>query len=363
MAKIILFTGAGIGVPVGLPTTSDFATTITKIKNNNPLLKYVFEYLGESSNDIEKLLFTLEELNSDDNATFNIIKNLMLKTNVPEDASKYIDLDDNLPETAKIKNSIHEFNAQVKNAIVFIKKEIYNKLNNFDRMKAFYLYYNLFKEIKTAAPGYKLSFYTANYDLTFDEAFHRETAKWDEIGINKLNDLFVEKRGRLILDKSIHNDEESIKYVKIHGSLNWHYDIDNNITKSGGVTIPDNPNAMPLIYPGFKGFIDYEPFKTFHDHLASDLDEAYAVIFIGFAFRDQYINFMLENALRRRKARKNWLFVQCFNPTPLNKYPSDSRLPYFAKELKDMFFLYNECFEVKENPLSIIGKALHQPLR
>ncbi|MGA2315947.1 MAG: SIR2 family protein [Thermodesulfobacteriota bacterium] len=350
MSKIILFTGGGIGVPVGLPTTTDFVSTITKIRDNNPILKYVFEYLGKSSNDIEKLLFTLEELNREDNSTFKIIKNVVTEGN--------------LPETVKIMENISSFNSQVKNAIDSIKKEIFNKLNNFNRIKAFSLYYNLFKEITTAVPGYKLSFSTTNYDLTFDDAFQSDTAKWDDIGIKKINDFFVEDRGRFILKTGFRKDnDDDMTFVKIHGSLNWHYDSGKNITKSGGVTTPDDPNTMPLIYPGFKGFIEDEPFKAFHDHLAADLDKAYAAIFIGFAFRDQYINFMLENALRRRQAKKNALFVQCFNPARIDEYPSNSRLPYFAKEFKDMFFLYNESFEVKENPLSIIGKALHQKLR
>jgi hypothetical protein len=84
---------------------------------------------------------------------------------------------------------------------------------------------------------------------------------------------------------------------------------------------------------------------------------------IGFAFRDQYINFMLENTLRRRLDGRNTLWIQCFNSARLDEYPSDSRLPYFADKFKDIFFLYSENFQIKENPLSIIGKALHQRLR
>ena len=126
MSKIILFTGSGIGVPVGLPTTTDFVSTITKIRDNNPILKYVFEYLGKSSNDIENLLFTLAELNREDNSTFKIIKNVVTEGN--------------LPETVKIMENISSFNSQVRNAIDSIKKEIFNKLNTFNRIKAFSLY-------------------------------------------------------------------------------------------------------------------------------------------------------------------------------------------------------------------------------
>lgn len=330
-------------------TATGFNKTIENIKYSNALLKFVFDSLGGSSNDIEKILFTLEEFNRDDNSTFNIIKRV---------------IESSRPYGAKIMGSISSLKTQIKNSIISVKKEIFETLNNFNREDSFSLYYNLFKEIKTAIPGYKISFYTTNYDLTFDDAFHRYSDKWNGIGIKGLNDFFIRDRGRLTLRPSVVNDSnEAVKFVKMHGSLDWHYDHEKNITKSGSVTTPSDPNLMPLIYPGFKGFIEDEPFKTFHDHFAFDLNEADAVIFIGFSFRDQFINFILEITLRRRLDNRNTLWIHCFNPAHLDEYPLDSRLPYFADKFKDIFFLYHEYFQIKENPLSIIGKGLSQPFR
>jgi hypothetical protein len=158
-------------------------------------------------------------------------------------------------------------------------------------------------------------------------------------------------------------NDDVVRYIKIHGSLDWHIDNANNITRSIVSTTPDDPNSVPLIYPGFKGFIENEPFKSFHDRLALDMNEAYAAIFIGFAFRDQYINFILDSTLKRRLTKKNALFVQCFNPASLNDYPSDSKLPYFANNYPDLFFHYPEGIQIKENPLSLYGNVLHQPFQ
>jgi len=143
MTKVIIFTGAGIGPPLNLPITTGFNQIIEKIRNNNPSLKHVFETIGASSNDIEKLLFTLEELNREDNTTLNIIKSV---------------IESNRPEGVKIMQSIAGVKHQIKNAIAAIKKDIFNMLNEFDREASFFLYYNLFKELKQQPPDMKYPF-------------------------------------------------------------------------------------------------------------------------------------------------------------------------------------------------------------
>lgn len=349
--KIVIFTGAGIGVPLNLPISTGFAETIDQIKEFN--LNDVFGYLGQSCNDIEKILFALEELNKEDNLTFNIFKNTVEKISdgVP------------IPEGVPIIHKLNTFKFDVNRAITQIKKDIFKRLKSFDTEAAFSLYYNLLSELTTTYSGYEIFFYTTNYDLSLEDAYTQHPEKWEKIGIKDINFLFSEDRGKYILKpEKLDENNGVIKYIKIHGSLDWHFDNANNITRSCVGTTPDDPNSVPLIYPGYKGFIENEPFKSFHDRLALDMNEAYAAIFIGFAFRDQYINFILESALKRRKKeRGNGLYIHCFNPAPLSDYPSDSRLPYFANTYPDFFFHYPEGFQIKENPLSPLS-ALHQPL-
>ncbi len=47
------------------------------------------------------------------------------------------------------------------------------------------------------------------------------------------------------------------------------------------------------MYPGFKGKPTEEPFIKLHEHLRAVAGKAKAAIFIGFAFRDDYINTIL----------------------------------------------------------------------
>ncbi len=54
-----------------------------------------------------------------------------------------------------------------------------------------------------------------------------------------------------------------------------------------------------IIYPGFKGKSQIAFFDIFHNYLASRLSDAHVVIFIGFAFRDEHINTILQSAVGR----------------------------------------------------------------
>ena len=85
--------------------------------------------------------------------------------------------------------------------------------------------------------------------------------------------------------------------TKLHGSIDWQYDSE-DITKSGPHYTREEQNHC-ILYPGYKGVPSEEPFSVFHDHLRNVArgghDVLKAAIFIGFAFRDNYINSILKN--------------------------------------------------------------------
>jgi len=64
-----------------------------------------------------------------------------------------------------------------------------------------------------------------------------------------------------------------------------------------------------------------------HARLHSRLAEADAIMVIGFAFRDAYINNIFDNILRLRKDVK----VIYFNPISIDKFPRDSVVPDLIK--------------------------------
>ena len=50
-----------------------------------------------------------------------------------------------------------------------------------------------------------------------------------------------------------------------------------------------------ILYPGFKDAPEEEPFGLFHQHLEAMISAASHLLFIGFSFRDDYINSLLKN--------------------------------------------------------------------
>ena len=61
--KVVIFTGAGVCVPLGLPTTTGFSDDVNK--NAPPITLSLVKYLRTGSNDIESILSSLESFGKD----------------------------------------------------------------------------------------------------------------------------------------------------------------------------------------------------------------------------------------------------------------------------------------------------------
>ena len=83
------------------------------------------------------------------------------------------------------------------------------------------------------------------------------------------------------------------RLTKLHGSVDWQHENGNIIVGSSNFT-GDHQNHL-ILYPGYKGEPDVEPFRKFHEHLQSVVQKAELAVFVGFAFRDEYINTILSN--------------------------------------------------------------------
>lgn len=317
MKKILVFTGAGMSVPLGLPSTTDF---IAGVKNKSvQITQYIIEYLGSSGEDIEWLLSTLESFKSETALTEFLLEKI--KTTYASISNT------NVPEASKLfLSQISNFKSQASSEITRIKKIIFDKLGQYEPEQALALYVNLIKEIKASFDEVSLSFITTNYDLTFETAIESYQEKWNAIGINEVDFGFSIQFGRPIYNSSQDFNWKSttIEYIKIHGSVDWHRDAVGRCSRSMSNTVPDDPDQMAILYPGFKGVPEFEPFKSMHGRLSIRLAEADLIIVVGFAFRDTYINSIFENTLRIRKD----LDMLYFNPIKIDKFPKNSIVPY-----------------------------------
>ena len=339
MKKILIFTGAGMSVPLGLPTTTDFMTAV----NNGigQITQYIVEYLGSSGGDIEWLLSTLESFKSETALT----EFLLTKIKTSHSSNPHIQ------EVSKIfESQISSFRSQAASEIIRIKKIIFDQLSQYQPEKALALYLNLIKEIKENFGDVALSIITTNYDLTFETAIESYQSEWITAGINDVDFGFSIQFGRPIYNpsKDFNWDSTIIEYLKIHGSVDWHRDARGKCSRSMSSTVPDDPDQMAILYPGFKGVPELEPFISMHGRLNTRLAEADLVIVIGFAFRDTYINSIFENILRIRKD----LEILYFNPVKIDKFPKNSLVPYLTNNYYN-FRHIERGIEVSEKSLQL----------
>jgi len=115
--------------------------------------------------------------------------------------------------------------------------------------------------------------------------------------------------------------------TKLHGSVNWSRDGDDIFISDPGFKGADERHA--IIYPGFKGRPATEPFVTMHQYFVRALSAADALLFVGFAFRDEYINELCERYIRPDAK------VVVVNPGSISRlpFPHGTLLPQIQRGL------------------------------
>lgn len=164
-----------------------------------------------------------------------------------------------------------------------------------------------------------LEIFTTNYDRVLETAFNAAELKietgrrddriefWLEQGVweNILPPPLTDVCGRL---------------TKLHGSVDWQYGEEGKISIGGGFT--QNHANHCILYPGYKGKPTEPPFPLFHDHFSRTIQnpELSAVVFVGFAFRDEHINDLLSEL----PPRTHGIFFTLDNPNgePTNTPPT-----------------------------------------
>lgn len=332
MSKVLIFTGAGFSYPLELPLTTGFKNLIDSSISTN-LRPDLVAFLDHKFGDIEHILSTLEAFQNVNNFPhFIVTETKRYKETSPHNV---------------IRNEFIALGEYAQDSIAKIKRGIYNLLRDFNDDLAADLYISLLKQVRSVYPNAKLSFFTTNYDLTFEAAI--QSPEFDKLNLD-VDFGFKPKFSRFVFDSSINYewDENIIEYKKLHGSLDWVIDNSHNCTRQGAnIPVPADPNKMPLLYPGYKDTPTEEPFKTIHDHLLNRLLDADEVIVIGFAFRDSYINGLFDTALRINQGLK----IKCFNPADIKSLPTESRIRHFKTVYPNRFEYIQEGIEISENPL------------
>ena len=287
---ILVFVGAGGSAavdPEQYPTTIEFFNRLPEEIIQHPLFALVCEFLRTQKEDgqpidIEEVLWSLDKLQEYFSLSRNpntlegwmMTGNRLGRLHANMNASDNIlggmfEIDQNqlVPLQNRINVLVHEF---------YVEPPPNGKLQN---------WISLLQKLEGRDPI--LEIFTTNYDpvleTVIEEANIENVATGRETGRQTtLNTSLWDKPGESIDGRG--------RLTKLHGSVDWQ--------RRGSTIIcsdlyTGDPTRHSILYPGFKGKPDEEPFIKFHEHLQAVVPEAKAAFFIGFAFRDEYINSIL----------------------------------------------------------------------
>lgn len=289
---IVVFAGAGASkavAPEKYPTTVEFFENLPDSITKNELFKQVVVFLkqdsGEGPIDIELLLWRLSELkefcalyqNHKSLPGWIIAGNRLSKSVLKKDIS-----------LAEMTNLMNASSSQIDLLVSKINARVYDLYGQLpDDEQLDNNWTPLLKGL--VGLGAKIELITSNYDMILETALDK--IKVSDIGW----------RGSVVrkLDASLWQKNKSKQELglltKLHGSINWTRNAE-EIFVSDPMFKGDHDTHV-IIYPGFKGRPVDATFLSFHNHFAQALSEASAAIFIGFAFRDEYINDICERSI------------------------------------------------------------------
>jgi len=158
--------------------------------------------------------------------------------------------------------------------------------------------------LATFDTGKESNIYTTNYDRII-ESFCARTEGYE------MRDGFeYDPKTRMNLwrpssfDAPLSDNVKTVKLYKLHGSLNWKVGENGLIERvSPEIRLEHRPTAIHkadiLIYPGSKEPPEDEPFRTIYDRFELEMKETKRCLVIGFSFRDQYLNRIFRDFIRR----------------------------------------------------------------
>jgi len=299
MPTVVVFAGAGASRSVNesqYPTTVEFIRRLPDRILKQSAFELISEYLRShpvagALIDIELLLSALQDLE----AFFALLSD-------PESVPGWVLRSDRLQRLAgpevphsSITERAPALRAAVSSLVDHINAQVFDIYSRIP--EPFELEMNWLPLLEGIVDsGYALELFTTNYDLVIEAALTELEAR-HKIPVNAIR---TGRRSGLYrtLDELLwaRGPSDAVPkpvglLTKLHGSVDW--------SRSPSGIYVGEPNfkgheKQVILYPGFKGLPAAEPFASFHNYLAGAVANADYVVFIGFAFRDKYINDILD---------------------------------------------------------------------
>jgi SIR2-like domain len=292
---ILVFAGAGASKavsPENYPTTIEFFERLPDAIRENKTFDLVHSHLLETrasdAIDIEHVLWALGDLErfterATDTTSFPgwIIDSNRINTLMPE----HYDFGPARRGLVSATNAAKRLASEI-NRLVY---QYYRRAPSKKELNNTWL--TLLQNLGTQ----RTEVFTTNYDLIIEHALHL-IGSYKSIG--RTEGITTElNREAWDITVPATMDRDYGLLTKLHGSIDWIRGDDGEIFV-GTPQFTGQHQQHAIIYPGFKGHPEAEPFTLFHDYFRYVVQHASAAIFIGFAFRDEYINEILRERMR-----------------------------------------------------------------
>ena len=296
--RALIFAGAGASYAVdhdAYPTTVQFFEKLPADIRDHALIRAITKHLptkfGDGAPDVEKLLWSLEEL-----------RDYLSAVDQPAHPASWFLSGNQLPGLVGDRHEVSGYAATARTAYVVatdlrnrIAAKVYEFYSKLPSREAVLPNWQKLLEI-CAEKSYWPDIVTTNYDLIIEEAAEH-AGQPIEYGRGRgvVSALNLDVWKRQLSEPEFLPTSGTGLLTKLHGSVNWLREHGKIVF--GGTEFKGDHSHHGVIYPGFKGVPKDEPFSLLHSYLEAAIQRADLIVFIGFAFRDEYITACLERNL------------------------------------------------------------------
>lgn len=321
--RLLIFAGAGASTAVNharFPTTLNFFAQLPPKITSNHLFQWVKDFLqagdSERAIDIEEILWELQLLRdfaksvqSGEGIVGHSFHGRGLATLLLGSGFGLGHFGDVIGSTLALCNSLIDDI----NAIVY---DLYNYEPTPDELEGNWSY--LLRALQKAK--IQTDFFTTNYDVAIETAAYLDPA----VDFDHFRGVTGRLSKKLSLQRWSKAQADQTLLTKLHGSINWQWG--NDCIHVGAPVFTGNHNNHAIIYPGFKGKSEASFFPPMHSYLGDRLEDADVLLFIGFAFRDEYVTRLLGERVRSNTD----IFI--INPDKSVEYPIARRRPTYIHQ-------------------------------
>lgn len=297
-SNLIIFAGAGASRGVAedkFPTAIDFKRRLPATVTDQRLYQHLDSYLEElvkGSVDIEHVLWELgrlieaiDEFTGTDRFAFRLLTQNQIATVTGHQS--------NGSQTHAQFLQLRSIAQEVQNRINQNIYDFYSQEPTNDELDGTWI-----PLLRWASSKFtRVDITTTNYDLVLEHALRRVPQLLVSTG------QASEVLPRIDLNKwDADGPSDTGLLTKLHGSVDWKIGnggtADRPVIRHGLPEFEGDHEKRLILYPGFKGRPDRQPFISFHQYFRQRIAKASHVLFIGFAFRDDFINELIATSIQ-----------------------------------------------------------------